>query len=266
MLIAHISDSHIAGWEQKAYARVPTARNLARCVQHINRLNPQPDLTLVTGDITYSGLTEEAECALEILEELNSKYYVTPGNHDEPASFWAAFSGERCPAERKDFLNYVINGHEIRLIAMDSTQDGAPGGGIDPAQAEWLSSKLAENKEQHTILFMHHPPVQFGVLETDEDGFKGSDMLGRIVANYPNIDRILCGHIHLEAHVHWHGTVVSTAPSMGLALSLDLSLEKPSAFYPEAPGYQLHYYHPEGHLISHTLYVRDREGPFLFDG
>ena len=61
MLIAQISDTHIAGWGKKAYGIVPTAENLARCVDHINQFDPQPDLVLVTGDITYTGLAEEAE-------------------------------------------------------------------------------------------------------------------------------------------------------------------------------------------------------------
>jgi 3',5'-cyclic AMP phosphodiesterase CpdA len=51
MLIAHISDFHIAGWNKKAYGIAPTAENLALCVQLI----PKPDLVIVTGDIAYSG-------------------------------------------------------------------------------------------------------------------------------------------------------------------------------------------------------------------
>ncbi len=33
----------------------------------------------------------------------------------------------------------------------------------------------------------------------------------------------------------------------------------------EAPGYQLHYYTPEKNLVSHTIYVRDIDGPYLFE-
>lgn len=266
MLIAQISDLHIAGWNKKAYGIAPTAENLTLCVSHLNRLKPQPDLVLITGDITYGGLLEEAGRAATLLQELHYPYYIIPGNHDELTALWSEFGGDHLPAEEMNFINYVIEGYDIRLIGMDSTKADAPGGEIDFRRAQWLDARLAENREQPTIIFMHHPPVKCGVLETDEDGFEGARRLGNIVEKYSNIERILCGHIHLEAHVGWRGTVVSTAPAMGLQLSLDLSLENPSEFFLEAPGYQLHYYHPEKHLISHTVYVRDRKGPYLFKG
>lgn len=264
MLIAHISDSHIAGWGKKAYNIAPTADNLALCVRHINRLNPQPDLVLVTGDITYQGLPEEAQQAATILRQLDCPFFIVPGNHDDPATLLEEFRQEHCPTENHNFINYVIDGYDIRLIGMDSTLKNAAGGKIDAAGRKWLEARLSEEREQPTVLFMHHPPVKCGVLETDEDGFACTDALGVIVGKYPNIERILCGHIHLQTHVGWCGTVVSTAPSMGLQLGLDLTLTRPSEFYLESPGYQLHYYHPEKRLISYTIYVKDRNGPYLF--
>ncbi|MBT6341515.1 MAG: phosphodiesterase [Desulfobacula sp.] len=264
MLIAHISDSHIAGFGEKAYGVAPTAENLSLCVNHINRLRPQPDCVLVTGDITFDGLMEEVQRTSAILKKLNYPFYVVPGNHDDRATLFSEFSKNHCPANNENFINYVIEDYEIRLIGMDSTIPDAPGGEICTQQAQWLETRLADQPEQPTIIFMHHPPVNCGVLETDEDGFKGTKRLGDIIAKYANIERILCGHIHLEAHIKWCETIVSTAPSMGLQLNLDLTLKKPSQFYVDSPGYQLHFYHQEKHLISHTVYVKDRNGPYLF--
>ena len=264
MLIAHISDSHIPGYGKKAYNIAPTAQNLALCVNHINRLEPEPDLVLVTGDITFDGLKEEAQHAASILKKLHYSFYVIPGNHDDRATLFSEFGRIHCPAEHKDFINYVIEDYEIRLIGMDSSIPDAPGGKTDDKSAKWLEDRLAEKPDQPTIIFMHHPPVKCGVLETDEDGFSGAKRLGNIISQYTNIERIICGHIHLEAHIKWCGTIVSTAPSMGLQLNLDLTLKKPSQFYVESPGYQLHYYHGEKHLISHTIYVKDMNGPYLF--
>ena len=254
MLIVHISDSHIAGYGKKAYDVAPTAENLSLCVNHINGLTPQPDLVLITGDITFDGLLEEAERAAAILKKLHYPFYVVPGNHDDRAILFSEFSKDHCPAKNENFINYVIEGYEIRLIGMDSTIPDAPGGEICDRRANWLEARLAEQPEQPTIIFMHHPPVKCGVIETDMDGFTGAKRLGDIISGYSNIERILCGHIHLEAHVRWHGTIVSTAPSMGLQLSLDLTLEKPSQFYVEFPGYQLHYYHRKNTLY-HTQFM-----------
>lgn len=265
MLIAQISDLHIAGWGKKTYGIAPMAENLARCVEHINLLNPLPDLVLVTGDITTDGLKEEAERAAAILNKLQMPFFIIPGNHDDRSTLWSVFGGEACPSKSNDFFNYVIDAYDIRLIGLDSTIPGAPGGEICKTRAAWLDERLSEEKEKPTAIFMHHPPVKFGVLETDVDGFVGAERLGNIIEKYSNIERLICGHIHLQANVRWRGTIVSTAPSPGMKLVLDLTMKRNSEFILEEPGYQLHYWTPHKNLVSHTVYVREVNKTYLFE-
>ncbi len=265
MLIAQISDPHLAGWGKKTFGVAPMAENLARCVAHINQLNPQPDLALVTGDIANDGLQEAYEQAAGILGQLRCPFYVIPGNHDDRARLMATFGEQSCPSASQTFVNYVIEGHDLRLITVDSVIVGAPGGEICADRAAWLDARLNEAKTQPTVIFMHHPPVNFGVPETDIDGFIGAERLGDMVEKHANVERILCGHIHLPALVRWRGTVVTTAPSIGMRLTLDLTLEFPSEFILEEPSYQLHYWSPEKNLITHTVKVRDNERSYPFE-
>jgi 3',5'-cyclic AMP phosphodiesterase CpdA len=231
---------------------------LARCVAHVNQLNPRPDVVLVTGDITNNGLPEEMAHAASILEDLRPPYYVIPGNHDDRAALVAAFGPEHCPVRPDAFVNYVVEGYDIRLIAVDSVIPGAPGGEICEDRAAWLEQRLDEASDQPTILFMHHPPAAFGVIETDIDGFIGTERLGEIVDGHSNIVQILAGHIHLSSFTRWHGVVVSTAPSMGMRLYLDLTLER-SAYILDAPAYHLHLWTPDQRLITHTVRVLESE-------
>lgn len=266
MLIAHLSDTHINDEGKPAYGVAPTAENLVRCIEHINQLNPQPDIVLVTGDITYSGRREEAHYAARLLNKLRAPYCIVPGNHDERKSLQDVFSECAGNAAQGDFFSYVVEGYPVRFIGMDSSSPDGPGGEISTAQAAWLAEMLAKEQIQPTVIFMHHPPVRFGVPETDEDGFNDAQLLGDILDRYSNVLSIFCGHIHLAAHTDWHGTVVSTAPSMGLQLTLDLRLTGPSEFVLEAPGYCLHYYTPEKNLVTYTVFVRDVDGPYSFAG
>ena len=265
MLIAHLSDTHIAEPGEKTYGIAPTAENLVRCIDHINGMKPAPDLVLVTGDITASGLPQESRHAASLLDRLRCPYYIVPGNHDDRDSLWSAFGGRACPSRLGDFFNYVIDDYDIRLIAMDSVLSGAPGGEVCEIRAKWLDECLAEAVSRPTIIFTHHPPLQFGVLETDIDGFIGADRFGEVVEKYTNIERIVCGHVHLLVHARWRGTVVSTTPSMGMQLMLDLTLKQQSRFTLQAPGYCLHYWTPGRNLVTHAISVADTEVSYPFE-
>ncbi|MDD5459816.1 MAG: metallophosphoesterase [Phycisphaerae bacterium] len=73
--IVHISDLHCS--------RTVTDKYLARCIQRINRLNP--DLVLLTGDyITHDVRGIFRQKAIAILAAIHSKYgvYACLGNHD----------------------------------------------------------------------------------------------------------------------------------------------------------------------------------------
>lgn len=266
MLIAQISDPHIVASGEKACGVAPTGDYLQRCIEHINHLDPAPDVVLVTGDICNAGKPEEFAHAARLLDALRYPYYVIPGNHDDRASMWASFGGRACPDRSQGFIQYVVDDYALRLIALDSTVPGESGGEICKQRAQWLDQRLSEGGQKPSVIFMHHPPLKCGVLETDEDGFEGADLLESVIRKYPRVERILCGHIHLASCAGWAGTVVSTAPSTGMQLVLDLSLQQPSTFTLEAPAYQLHYWTDQECLVSHTISINDQpDGPYTFE-
>ncbi len=260
MLIAQISDTHITAPGTNTCGVAPMADNLERCITHINQLEPKPDVVLLTGDVTNGGTVEEARHAAQLLTKLESPFYVIPGNHDAAGVLSLVFGEAVCPAG-----DYVLDNGPVRLIGMDSTDPGKPGGKITAAQAEWLEGQLANEPDKPTIIFIHHPPVKCSVIESDEDGFIGADLLGQVVAGFSNIERILCGHIHLLVHARWHGTIVTTAPSMGMQLGLDLTMEKEAEFYLNQPGYLLHYWTKHKNLITHAVSLESAQGPYRFE-
>lgn len=267
MLIAQISDTHISAPGSKTYGVAPMAENLALCVEHINQLEPLPDVVLVTGDISCSGKEEELVYAADLLDKLTMPYYVIPGNHDDRTTFKSVFQGDRCPVEvSKDnqFIHYVIDSFPLTLIAIDSVMEGEPGGEICEERLAWLEGQLSKNGDKPCVLFMHHPPARFNVLESNIDGFVGANKLAKLVSRYPNIQRILCGHLHLNTFQQWNGTVVSVAPSTGMGLFLDLTMKQPSRFYLDPPTYQLHLWTPEQSLLTHTPVVKTIERSYLF--
>jgi len=267
MLIVQISDLHIVAAGKKTYGIAPMSDNLMRCVAHINQLSPSPELVIVTGDITDSGLPEEFSHAKQLLDELRIPYYVIPGNHDNAMSLLASFKRNASAfigSAGECFINYVIDDFEVRLIALDSTVRGCPGGEVCEQRARWLERRLSENQHKPTLIFMHHPPLKLGVIETDVDGFAGADALADVVKKYPNIQGVLCGHVHLPTFTAWSGTIVSTAPSTGMRLLLDLTQQQPSQFLLENPAYHLHYWTQDKQLVTHLVEVKQSRS-YLFE-
>ncbi len=268
MLIAQISDPHITEKGKKAYGIAPSNDNLARTILHINRFKPKIDVVLVSGDIANDCLLKETQHAQSLLNELNCPYYIVPGNHDDRENLFSVFGGKAIPAipsVENSFINYVVEEYDVRLIGMDSVKENSPGGEICQTRLQWLSECLAREPHKSTIIFMHHPPIKCSVLETDIDGFEGAEEFGELIAKFSNIKAIICGHIHLPTHSLWNGSIVSTAPSTGMQLGLDLSMQKQSEFYLNETGYRLHHFTKHKDLISHTIYVRENnDGPYPF--
>jgi 3',5'-cyclic AMP phosphodiesterase CpdA len=98
----------------------------------------------------------------------------------------------------------------------------------------------------------------------DRIGLANADALHAIVQRHPQVERVLCGHLHRPIQVRWAGTLASTAPSPAHQVALDLAEDAPSQFVMEPPAYQLHRWHPGTGLVSHTAYVGAFDGPYPF--
>ena len=248
--IAHISDTHITGESAyKGYAYDLIANE-------VNRLNF--DFVVHTGDVTNNGTAEEAERAAAILRGLKPRLAIVPGNHDRRDTLAAAFGERICPRDAHGFIQHDIRLPGLRLLGLDTTAPGVPGGVFDAPRAAWLEARLQEAPDTPTVLFMHHPPAHFGVIETELDGFQGVEHLAEIVRAHPQVTRILAGHIHLASLTTWQGIAVSTAPSTGMRLYLDLTLTR-SAYILDEPAYHLHFWQEGQGLVTHTVRVLPEE-------
>jgi Icc protein len=263
MLIAQISDTHIVPKGKLAMGRVDTAAHLARAVDHIGGLRPSPDLVLVTGDLVDAGKPEEYAHIRELLAPLRMPIHVIPGNHDARDALRTAFADHRY-LPRDSFLQYVLEGGPVRLIALDTLTPGEPHGELCDERLDWLEARLAES-QLPTILFMHHPPCECGMTEFDEARLNvGAERLAAIVRRHPNVERILCGHVHRPIQVRWAGTIVAVAPSTAHQATLDLAPDAPLMYSMDPPAVVLHQWRPGIGLVTHLSYVGEFDGPHPF--
>jgi Icc protein len=264
MIIAQITDLHIRPEGVLAYDRVATNAMLEAAVRHLNAAAPRPDVVIATGDLCDRGLPEEYARLRAILEGFAMPVFLVPGNHDDRAAFRDAFLDHGYLPAEGEFLHYVIDEYPVRLIGLDTVVPGEPRGQLCAERLDWLADALDAAPERPTVLFMHHPPFNTGVRHMDEIGLEGADALAQIVAHCPQVERILCGHLHRPIQMRWAGTLVSTAPSTAHQVVLDLRPDAPAVFNLEPPACQFHVWDAGQGIVSHTSYIGAFEGPYPF--
>ena len=255
MLLAQISDLHITA-AGSLFDRLDTGAYLARAIDHLNGLRPRPDLVLVTGDLVDSGAVVEYEHLRERFAALELPYRLMPGNHDDRDSLRAVFA-EHHYLQGGAFLNYIVEGFPLRIIALDTVVAGEASGLLCRERLAWLEARLAEMPSEPTLIAMHHPPFVSGIAGMDAINCTNSAALGAVVARNPQIERIICGHIHRPICLRWHGTVVTTAPGTAHQVALDVDPEAPISWILEPPACHLHHWRPEDGLVTHVSYIGD---------
>jgi len=162
------------------------------------------------------------------------------------------------------FVQYVVEDWPVRLIGLDSVLPGKGGGELCGERLAWLDARLSEQPERPTVLFLHHPPFNTGIGHMDAQGFLGKEAFAAVVRRHPQVERVLCGHMHRAIQVRWAGTIASTAPAPAHQVALDLRDDAPSCFVMEPPGYQLHLWRADSGLVSHTALIGRWDGPHPF--
>lgn len=264
MLIAQISDLHICQKGDLAYGVSETNLFAERAIHALMRLNPMPDCVVVTGDLAENGYDEEYAIASELLGRLSCPVYVIPGNHDRREPLRRAFES-RGYLPPMGPLNYSISCGELQLIALDSLEEGTGIGVLKAETLDFLSSALSEAKDRATLVMLHHPPFMTGIGHMDVVRLvDGAQRLESIISAHPQVQRVLCGHVHRSIQQIFAGTLCQVAPSVAHQVTLDLRPEAPSCFVLEPPGYLLHILQ-DGKIVTHTAQVDRAAGPFSFN-
>jgi 3',5'-cyclic AMP phosphodiesterase CpdA len=263
MLICQISDLHIRREGSLAYGIVDTSAMLERCVSQILALAQRPVAVIATGDLVDFGRSEEYRRLRSLLEPLPMPVYLLPGNHDDRQELRRAFPTHHYLGQSTEHIQFVIEALPVRVIALDTVVPGESGGSLCGDRLAWLDRTLSTAPKRPTIIAMHHPPFLTGIGHMDRIGFSDRDAFAGVVARHPQVERIICGHLHRSITTRFAGTVASTCPSPAHQVALDIDSEADDCFVMEPPGFHLHWW-SGGRLVSHVAVIGDYPGPYPF--
>ncbi|WP_431821921.1 phosphodiesterase [Burkholderia sp. F1] len=265
MLLAQISDLHIKRPGQLAYRRVDTAAALARCIARLNALEPRPDAVLVTGDLVDFGHDDEYAQLRALLAPLEIPYYLMVGNHDDRAALRRAFADRR-EWQDGEFVQYALDVGAVRVLALDSQVPGTSAGDLCDARLAWLAGQLDAARDRPVIVALHHPPFASGIGHMDALRLApaAAAKLDALLRGHPNVERVLCGHVHRTMFARFGGTIASAVPAPAHQVAFDLRDNAPSAFRLEPPAFAVHRHTPDAGVITHHVYVDEGDGPYPF--
>jgi 3',5'-cyclic AMP phosphodiesterase CpdA len=181
MRIVQISDLHLSGpnlvdeWAENTLAMV-------------NSL--QPDILVVTGDLTDDGYAYEYDAACDYIDRLKTdNLLVVPGNHDVRNEGYKLFED----VFRTRFPQY--RDERVVILGIDSTEPDIDDGRIGRGNYGLIRNALSPHK-QIKILALHHHLIPIPATGRERNiPIDAGDVLWLCVET--GVDVVLCGHKHM---------------------------------------------------------------------
>jgi Icc protein len=265
MLICQLTDLHVCAVGVSSNRVSETNTFTARAFRTVAGMKPAPDVVVITGDLTESGMPPEyVNLSTLIRQHLPMPVHVIPGNHDRRDNFRRDLAHLPGVTTDPTYVQYAIDDHPVRLVMLDTVVFGYGHGELRDEQLAWLDRTLAAAPDKPTMIGMHHPPFACGIAHMDRIALRNAEAFAAIVARHPQVRRIICGHHHRPIFAQVAHTIASVAPSVAHQVELAFDPAEKGAFNFEPPAFHLHRWTAAEGLVTHTAYVETFPGPYPF--
>ncbi len=252
MLIAQVTDIHL-GFEPDNPAEFNRKR-LDQVLRQLSAMKPRPDMLLATGDLVDRGDGESYRRLRNAFGGCPFPVFYCLGNHDVRENFVQWFP-ETPTAD--GFVQYEHETPDLRILFLDTLEEGRHGGAFCETRADWLKARLAEKPDAKTLIIMHHPPVEVGVeWMNTHPGEPWVQRVAEAIDGHDQIVGIICGHLHRSITAGWRGKTIAICASTAPQVALDLSRidpEQPDGrpmIIADPPAFALHRWNGQ-ELVSH---------------
>lgn len=268
IVIAQLTDLHIAP-ESDPVFHTNVAR-LDACLSRISQMRRQPDLLLLTGDLTEHGDNESLELLLDRVRRTGFAFRIALGNHDVIQT--SSKTTRRKYSLHQDWTSSIIGRQKLRVVTIDSCKSGRHGGQLSEKDASIIDDLLGAEPQTDTLLAIHHPPCKVGIDWMDPaNDMEWTRHLERIVQLHPQIIGIVSGHIHASAHTTFANVRLCVTPAVAARshvelAPIDANIPDGRALIEESPpGFALHRYFAGG-WTSFMVYADNSQPLVSFEG
>lgn len=200
-IIAHISDLHVSksDFDEEVFMKA---------VSEINAL--QPDMIILTGDITENGYYTEFQQAKRYLSMFESPLFAIPGNHDARNLGYETF--EELIGERSWKLTMDGN---FTVIGIDSSTPDENGGYVGRPQQLWFEHQLDECvvNDNFIVVALHHHVISIPQTGRERNVLSDAGDILKTLTTH-EVDLIVSGHKHVPNIWKLNNTIIVNAGSL----------------------------------------------------
>lgn len=206
LLVAQLTDTHLFADRHQTMLGCPTAHTLQAVVKRLKQLPQQPDLLLLTGDLSQDETPQSYEQLQGWITPLNIPTYWIPGNHDVVSVMASRLSVPPLSAQKS------IQQGGWHLVLLNSAVPGRVEGELATDTLTWLEQQL-QKWELPTLVVLHHHPVPIGSAWMDAIGLQQPEAFLERIDRFPQVKLVLFGHIHQEFATQRNGVWYLGSPS-----------------------------------------------------
>lgn len=244
LVVAQITDTHLFADQHQSMKGCVTARTLQAVLDHLGQVQPQPDLLLMTGDLSQDETAASYADLRDRITALGIPAYWIPGNHDIPALMEQVLVSRLISPEK----TLQIAGWHCLLL--NSAQPNRVEGELSPETLNWLEQQLQQNY-QPTLIALHHPPLSIGAACMDAIKLHNAEDLFAVIERHSQVKLVVFGHIHQEFEQQRHGVSYLGTPST----CIQIALQDEFVIDDRAPGFRLLYLQTDGSFSTEVKRV-----------
>lgn len=234
-VIAQITDTHLFADPHEAMKGCVTAETLQAVLAQLKQVQPQPDVLLLTGDLSQDETPASYAYLRDRITPLGIPAYWIPGNHDIPELMQQVLASELI-STAKSFQAAGWN-----CLLLNTAQPNRVEGKLSPETLDWLEQQLQQN-QQPTLIALHHPPLAIGAACMDAIKLHNAEDLFAVIDRHPQIKLVIFGHIHQEFAQERQGVHYLGTPST----CIQLARQDEFVIDDRAPGFRLLHLHADG--------------------
>lgn len=209
--ILQLSDMHLFGDKSREQWGFNTYNLLQKVVDNIKERKLQPDILLLTGDLSQDKTAESYQHCLDIFPKFDIKIYAIPGNHDSVKTMGKYFVGDLISKDK------IIELKDWLIILLDSTcwfnalkfADGY----LRKQQLAFLDNSLAVTNKKNVLVVLHHHPVPMHSRLIDKYILRNPKRFIKILNRYDKNFVVIFGHVHQQFEETINGILYLGCPA-----------------------------------------------------